>query len=222
MSNIERKGLSGVAASFAAALVLTAFAASTSFAADTPPSPAGDTSAQPPTIHTGDAWTDRLSSGDKDFKVTSMTSDGVSFTQWGAEQQSDSQWNPMVTRSLTEAESPPLNYEKPLLLYPFPLTPGKTWSAEARWQIPDIEQAGRSDVDGKVGDWEQVTVPAGTYRAIKVDLTIRLIGRLGFNDTTRITYWYVPEVNRFVKYHYQDESQGIVDTVMVSYAPVKQ
>jgi len=55
-----------------------------------------------------------------------------------------------------------------------------------------------------------------------VDLTIRLIGRLGFNDTTRITYWYVPEVNRFVKYHYQDESQGIVDTVMVSYAPVKQ
>ncbi|MGO9449660.1 MAG: hypothetical protein ACLQDV_01255 [Candidatus Binataceae bacterium] len=220
MSKIQSKVWSGMAAASLAG-VLMAFAASTSFCTDTPLA-AGVASAQPPTIHAGDTWTDQLSSGDKDYKVASVNSDGVSFTQWGAEMQSDSQWNPIVTRSFTEDESPPQNYEKPLLLFPFPLTPGKTWTAESKWKIPDIQQAGRSDVDGKVGDWEQVTVPAGTYRALKVDVTIRLIGRLGFNNTTTITYWYVPEVNRYVKFHYQDESQGIVDAAMVSYTPVKQ
>ncbi len=183
---------------------------------------ADDQSAGPPTIHQGDVWMDRLSAGDKEFRVTSASADGISFTQWGAEMQSDPQWNPTVSRSLTEAQGPPINYQKPLLLFPFPLTPGKTWNAEAKFQIPDISQAGRSDVDGKVGAWEQVTVPAGTFRAIRADLTIRAIGRLGLNNTTTITYWYAPQVNRFVKYHYQDESQGIVDAQMVSYTPAKQ
>lgn len=183
---------------------------------------ADDTAAGPPTVHSGDVWVDRLASGDKEFKVTAASADGFSFTQWGAEMQSDANWNPTVWRSLTENQAAPINYQKPLLMYPFPLTPGKTWTAEVRWQIPDISQAGRSEVEGKIGDWEQVTVPAGTYRAIKVDVTVRAIGRLGLNDTTTVTYWYSPQVNRFVKYRYQGESQGLVEAQMVSYTPVKQ
>jgi hypothetical protein len=135
---------------------------------------------------------------------------------------SDPQWNPTVTRSLTEDKSPPAHYEKPLLLFPFPLTPGKRWSSESRFTIPDIGQAGRIVVMGRVGDWEQIAAPAGTIRALRVDVTTRAIGRLGMNNSAQLTYWYAPQFNRFVKFHDQDESQGIFDAEMVSYAPAKQ
>jgi hypothetical protein len=66
-------------------------------------------------------------------------------------------------------------------------------------------------LQGKVGEWEQVAVPAGTFHALRVDVTIRGIGRLGWNNTTYITYWYSPECNRFVKLHLGDENQGIIE-----------
>jgi hypothetical protein len=116
---------------------------------------------------------------------------------------------------------PPLIYARPLLIFPFPLIPGKSWSDETRWQIPDLSQGGRSVIAGKVGEWEQVAVPAGIFHALRVDVTIRGIGRLGWNDTTFITYWYAPECNRLVKLHYGDENQGIVDAERVSYKPAR-
>jgi hypothetical protein len=60
-------------------------------------------------------------------------------------------------------------------------------------------------------------VPAGTFHALRVDVTIRGMGRLGCNDTTYITYWYARECNRFVKLHFGNENQGILDAGMVSY-----
>lgn len=178
--------------------------------------------AAPPTVHAGDVWVDRTSSGDKEFKVTSVTSDGYSYTEWGPEMASDKEWNPTITRSLTQADSPASHYETPLLLFPFPLTPGKTWTGESKFRVPDIAQAGRVEVTGRVGEWEQLTVPAGAIRALRVDVTTRAIGRLGLNITVTMTYWYAPPFNRFVKFHDVDESQGTFDAEMVSYTPAKQ
>jgi hypothetical protein len=154
----------------------------------------------------GDVWVDRLSSGDREYRVLSVTANGVLYTMWGAQQRSDSQWNPIVTSSLTESKDPPLIYARPLSMFPLPLIPGKIWSDETRWQIPDLSWAGRSVLQGKVGEWEQVAVPAGTFQALRVDVTIRGIGRLGWNHTAFITYWYTPECNRFVKLHFGDEN----------------
>ena len=177
--------------------------------------------AGPPSIELGDVWIDRLSSGDQEYRVLSAVANGVLYSMWGSQQRSDSQWNPIVTRSLTESKDPPLIYARPLLVFPFPLIPGKSWSDETRWQIPDLSLTGRSVLAGKVGEWEEVTVPAGTFHALRVDVRIRGIGRGGWNDTTYITYWYAPECNRFVKLHYGDENQGIVEAEMVSYKPAR-
>jgi hypothetical protein len=182
---------------------------------------AEDTSAGPPTVHSGDVWVDRLSSGDQDFKVTSVTSNEIAYAEWGANLASDLQWNPIETRASIQGAEVTVHYEKPLLLFPFPLTPGKSWNAETSWQIPHTSQAGRVKVAGSVGDWEQVSVPAGAIRALRVDVTTLSIGRIGLNNRTVITYWYAPKFNRFVKIHIEDAAQGIIDEQLVSYRPAK-
>jgi hypothetical protein len=184
---------------------------------------ADDNAAPSPTVHTGDVWVDRLSGKDQEFKVTSVTADTIYFTQWSAEQQSDLQWNSTVYRSLTTAGTTPITYSKPLLVYPFPLTPGKTWTEELKWQVREPSLEGRDEVKGQVGDWEDVAVPAGTFHAIKVDVTIRAIGHGGVRDVTTIRYWYAPKANRFVKSHLDSQIDAVVlDAEMVSYTPAKQ
>jgi hypothetical protein len=110
-------------------------------------------------------------------------------------------------------------YAKPLPIYPFPLTPGKTWKEEVKWQVPDISLNGKSEVEGKIDNWMDVTVPAGTFHAIEGEVKIRSIGRAGIGDLTTITYWYAPQVNRFVKYQMENNQEGAIDAQMVSYKP---
>lgn len=205
-------------------LVIVGFALGNSCAdAATASAAANDDSAPAPSIHTGDTWVDRLASGDKEFKVTSVTSDDVTYTQWENEEESDSQWNPTVYRSLSVAGETPVTYSRPLPIFPFPLVPGKTWADEVKWQIREPAVEGRVEVEGKLGGWEDITVPAGTFRAIKGEVTTRAIGRGGARDIANIAYWYAPKVNRFVKYHYQSQAEGnVIDAELVSYKPAKQ
>jgi|SRR5208283_910988 len=114
---------------------------------------ANDNSAPAPTIHAGDTWVDRLASGDKDFKATSVTPDGIAYTQWDTEEESDPQWNPTVYRSLSVAGETPVTYSRPLPIFPFPLVPGKTWTEEVKWQIREPAVEGRVEVEGKLGNW---------------------------------------------------------------------
>jgi len=102
----------------------------------------------------------------------------------------------------------PRTYDTPLNWYPFPLTPGKTWKQTAKWQTPAASISGKEEVEGKVVGWEQVTVPAGTYKAMRVDINDRVIGRAGAHDLISLSYWYAPEVNRFVKFHYRATSKA--------------
>ena len=176
--------------------------------------------APPPTLHEGDTWTDKVKGADKAFKIDTISSDGtVAVNQWGAQMETDQNWNTTKYRSLVDENSPPTVYAKPVPIYPFPLTPGKTWKEEVKWQVPDISLNGKSEVEGKIGNWEDVTVPAGTFHAIEGEVKIRSIGRAGIGDLTTITYWYAPQVNRFVKYKMENAQEGEIDAQMVSYKP---
>ena len=79
---------------------------------------------------------------------------------------------------------------------------------------------GTEDVRGKVIGWEQVAVPAGTFKALRVELRDRIVGTGGVYNLVTLTYWYVRDVNRFVKYSYRSVYEGAVDAEMVSYKPV--
>ncbi len=111
----------------------------------------------------------------------------------------------------------------------FPLRPGKTWTIEYTETNPNREHTSehyRSPY--KVLGWEMVTVPAGTFRAMKIEcegewsaaiapaVTAGSVARVDGRGATTVVqtnriqpttvsgrtykaFWYVPEVKRWVK-----------------------
>lgn len=92
----------------------------------------------------------------------------------------------------------------------FPTFVGKTWTTEA----PSIANRGRSVCNFEARGWTKVTVPAGTFRALKIEkecTTFSVIVKAGnasapsnqleeaVKSTVRVTDWYVPEVQNFVR-----------------------
>lgn len=103
----------------------------------------------------------------------------------------------------------------------FPLWVGKKWSYSYR-SIKIIE-AGKPysdmiDSDVKVIAYEQVTVPAGTYGAFKIEEVRRPRSakgpqaRLGYH----VTVWYSPEVKAVIKRVEDDDSKN---TELTKYVP---
>ena len=109
----------------------------------------------------------------------------------------DREWNLIGTRN---ADNSGLDYSPPLKYFDFPLFPGKTWR-QVTTETNIKTGASRSHtISGTVGQWEDVSVPAGTFRAIKIELQTELFDpgtgeRIAGSDTS----WYAPEVRRSVK-----------------------
>ena len=91
--------------------------------------------------------------------------------------------------------------------YAFPLELGKTW--EGSFTSPSLSDTGPVDnnLKGKVLGVESITVPAGTFDVMKIQLETSWIykgafGRVGGGLTTGTfnqTIWYAPKAKRFVK-----------------------
>ncbi len=90
----------------------------------------------------------------------------------------------------------------------FPLVPGKTWSVTMRDRSFGLVVVGHFRVAG----CEQVTVPAGTFLAIRLDLAASVPGVAGaYQD---VTYWYAPAVKNKVK---EASAPGPLQQALVSY-----
>lgn len=85
--------------------------------------------------------------------------------------------------------------------FAWPLWVGRTWMASYTYH--DRER-GRSwnpvQTWWKVAAYEDVTVPAGTFKAF------RLEGSPGTNNATQITFWYAPDVKLTVKHVFERTS----------------
>lgn len=87
--------------------------------------------------------------------------------------------------------------------YQFPLEAGKHWSGSVQYQVS--HGIAYKQLHGQVAGWERVTVPAGTFDAIKIDLrgiyrvpcvqSSYCISTGAANDTM----WYAPTVRQIVK-----------------------
>jgi len=94
-------------------------------------------------------------------------------------------------------------------LLSFPLQMGATWSYSYEYSTSDGTGKIREDLKCKIVGWEQVTVPAGTYWALRIEEkgwsnnlspNVPLTARSAQLDRT---FWYSPEIKYLVKSIFQ-------------------
>ena len=109
----------------------------------------------------------------------------------------DREWNLIASRSPNGSGR---DYSPALKYYDFPLFPGKTWRQTTTETDIKTGAVRTHTVSGVVKGWETVSVPAGTFHGIRVELQTELYDpstgeRVPGTDIS----WYVPEVRRSVK-----------------------
>jgi hypothetical protein len=130
--------------------------------------------------------------------------------QQGRRRETDATWTPEWNVVVAPDEGV-VEVEKGM--FQFPLAPGRQYSAAWEMRRP---RAGafhvRHERKVNVVGWEDIEVPAGKFRALKVqaDGHFRRFDRLA-SDEARNTYWYVPQVKRWVKHVYQDVNLEVVE-----------
>lgn len=92
--------------------------------------------------------------------------------------------------------------------YAFPLHVGKTWKRSV--ELLGTRQPGTSisaELEARVVGWEMVTVPAGNFLALKIEMSGWYDGKsIDWDWKGRIedTLWYSPEVRNAVRYEYKE------------------
>jgi hypothetical protein len=98
-------------------------------------------------------------------------------------------------------------FSQPARMLHFPLRVGDSYTVEYDVQAPLIvtEHLAKHKWNVKVVGWEEVTVPAGTFHALKIEGegSYQRLDR-GFTAKESFSRWYVPEVNRWVRSEYSD------------------
>jgi len=94
-------------------------------------------------------------------------------------------------------------------LFKFPLRVGASWSSVYEVQLPrrnDLRV--RHERTVRVMGYEDVSVPAGRFRALKLvaEGTYRRLDFTRASGTTRTAVWYVPAVKRWVKLTHEEFS----------------
>ena len=85
----------------------------------------------------------------------------------------------------------------------FPLVTGKKWKDEVRILSPDGFHHREGVENYKVQGWEEVMVPAGKFKAMKLEYTLNYgPPAVGYIYESKAWYWYSPEVKYMVKGQY--------------------
>jgi hypothetical protein len=167
-----------------------------------------------PEVKAGDSWVYRRTDFDTG-KVTGRSTSRVAFandkviqvvvTRGKGEEEIDetytAEWNAIALAGGG-------NFNPHVGTFRFPLVPGASWPADFENTMP--RQGAfrvKHERTVKVVGWEDIEVPAGKFRALKIEVKgsfQRLDRALSGTATTMI--WYVPAVKRWVKWTYEDQS----------------
>lgn len=166
-----------------------------------------------PAYATGETWVyneingyNRLQRGTLTREVTrDMTTGGVDASivtrNTDGAQIDDARVAGGLLRSGLLNERSPGTLTPALEMRPFPLEAGKRWSQTVTRDDPQWREQRRVRVDGRVIGWETVRVPAGEFKAIKIERVMYLGDHDPFrNETHRHEVeWYVPELKMPVR-----------------------
>jgi len=89
----------------------------------------------------------------------------------------------------------------PLQRYDFPLAAGKTWNQWAANYNEATKESGSINHWVRVGGWEKVATPAGTFDAISMQVVMRLDDETFWRWPTTCNYavWYAPAAHGVVR-----------------------
>ena len=108
-----------------------------------------------------------------------------------------SEWNLLSSRN---PDGSGFDYMPPLKYFAFPLYPGKTWQQTSQETHIKTGAMREFTLSATVGDWEEITVPAGTFRALKITLQTAILDRATAQKSTGTDIsWYAPPMRRSVK-----------------------
>ena len=162
-----------------------------------------------PTLKSGDTWTyrgidnyNRLPTGTWTREVTGTEANGIRVAVRSADGSIDD-----LFRTPGELASGVLNdrargtMDPALQLMPFPLAEGKSWSQKVIRTDPVTNEKREMLVRGRVLGWETIRVPAGEFKAIKVERTMYLGDYDSFRGITQRTEteWYAPDIRGAAK-----------------------
>jgi hypothetical protein len=106
----------------------------------------------------------------------------------------------------------------------FPLSVGQTWTYQYETKLASLTQPQRRTVDVNVAGMEQVTTPAGSFKAYKLIRTERwsMTSRGGFSgrNSITVTYFYSPETRSLVKSSLVgNDNPGTVEIELLKFTP---
>jgi hypothetical protein len=109
--------------------------------------------------------------------------------------------------------------EPALQLLPIPLEEGKRWRQSVTRFDPVLKQERTVSLYGKVAGWETVKVPAGEFRALRIEREIFLGDHDPFRGQTKLTEyeWYVPELKHWARLQSFEEYHLAGDNAAGSY-----
>lgn len=133
----------------------------------------------------------------------------------------DGDWN--LIESQGEQKSSHVRFTPPLPFYQFPLQPGKRWSGQYKTEV--IDCGSMCDIDVKyeyeVRGWENVTVPAGTFQALRIEGRETSSAIFGITSHGRRTYWLVPEIRQAIKHEFFHDGKRIYEYELEAYQPAQ-
>jgi hypothetical protein len=165
-----------------------------------PPAPAPD-------LRVGDRWSYRIVDGFRNAAMWDETWEIVAVQGGGATVHVTGKGAPQIAIDRTETWIAPgvlahgtvMNFESrrfdtPFIRMKFPLTPGTTWQQRVDNFNEATQRAGQVSVFARVGGWKSITVPAGTFDAIFVNMLLTLDDEEFWRGPTQSNYgfWYAP------------------------------
>jgi hypothetical protein len=165
-------------------------------------------SAAAPNVAAGESWTyreinnyNRLPVGDVVREVSAAGDEIRIVSRMGGAELTSGYSRPGLLASGTLNDRATGTMTPSLDLMPFPLEPGQRWSQTVQRRDPLTGEVRNVRVDGRVIGWETVRVPAGEFRALKVERRMWLGDWDQFRGETwrAETEWFVPELKGAAK-----------------------
>jgi hypothetical protein len=156
-----------------------------------------------PPVQGGDRWVYRRSTGPTSTvmrqTVLRVSEDGIALRTEAAGSPDSS--TALYNRDWALVASGYNDYQPALAYYSFPLYTGKRWSINSAVSNFGAGQTGRVKGEAIAAGWERVTVAAGSFMTLRIEIDMEIADPGDATRTVRVreTHWYARTVLRAVK-----------------------